>query len=134
MNTLLADAILVLHAAFVLFVVLGLPAIWIGAWLNRPFARNRWFRGLHLAAIGIVVLEVLVGVMCPLTVWENALRGVAQDQGFIQRWIHAWLYWNLPNWIFGVAYTAFGALVALTWWLVPPRRASRSRAPPSPPR
>jgi hypothetical protein len=122
MDAWLADAILVIHAAFVLFVVGGLPAIWIGAALGRPFARNRWFRGAHLAAIGFVVAEAVAGVMCPLTVWEDALRGHASDQGFIQRWIHAWLFWDWPAWVFTALYVAFGVLVALTWWRVPPRR------------
>src|SRR5215213_9610789 len=107
----LADAILVVHAAFVLFVLLGLPAIWIGAALGRRFAFNPWFRGLHLAAIAFVVLESIAALMCPLTAWENALRGVPQDQGFIQRWLHAWLFWNLPGWIFTAGYAGFGALV-----------------------
>ena len=130
MGPLAADAILVVHAGFVLFVVLGLPAIWIGAALGRPFAVNPWFRGAHLAAIGFVVAESLAGIMCPLTVWEGALRGDASGEGFIQRFIHAWLYWRLPDWVFTTAYVAFGALVALTWWRVPPRRrASRGRGP-----
>ena len=134
MDAALADAILVVHAAFVIFVVAGLPATWIGAALGRRFARNPWFRGLHLAAIAFVVAESLAGVMCPLTVWEDALRGVPGEQGFIQRWIHAWLFWNLPGWFFTAAYTAFGLLVALTWWWIPPRRRDRGPAPPSPPR
>ena len=66
--------------------------------------------------------EVLLGVMCPLTMWEAALRGDTSGQGFIQRWIHAWLFWDLPPWIFGVAYLTFGALVAWTWVRFPPRR------------
>ena len=135
MDALLADAILLVHAAFVLFVVAALPATWIGAALGRPFAFNPWFRGLHLAAIAYVVAEALAGIICPLTLWEDALRGAASEKGFIQRWVHAWLFWNWPAWVFTAIYTAFGALVALTWWLVPPRRAaSRGRAPPSPPR
>ena len=122
MNALLADAILVVHAAFVIFVVGALPAIWIGAALGRPFAVNPWFRGLHLAAIAFVVAEALAGVICPLTLWENALRGEVTDRGFIQRWVHAWLFWNWPAWVFTAIYVAFGLLVALTWWRVPPRR------------
>jgi hypothetical protein len=122
MNAFLADVILVLHAGFVLFVVGGLAATWIGAALGLAFARNRWFRGIHLAAIGFVVAEVLVGMMCPLTVWEAALRGEVADQGFLQRWIHAWLFWDWPAWVFATIYVAFGSLVAITWWLVPPRR------------
>ena len=129
----LADAILVVHAAFVLFVVLGLPATWVGLALDRPFARNPWFRNLHLGAIGFVIAETLLGIVCPLTEWENALRGAPTGEGFIQRWIHAWLFWRAPAWVFASAYVAFGVLVAATWWKWPPRpRESRERS--SPPR
>ena len=118
----LADAILVVHAAFVLFVVGGLVATWIGLARGMAFARNRWFRGLHLAAIAYVVLEAILGVVCPLTAWENALRGESSESGFIQRWVHTWLFWNWPPWVFTILYVAFGALVAATWWRFPPRR------------
>jgi hypothetical protein len=120
--TFIADAILVAHAAFVVFVVAALPAIWIGAALGKRFAFNPWFRGAHLAAIAFVVAESVLGFMCPLTIWEDALRGSASDEGFIQRWIHAWLYWTWPAWVFTAIYAAFGAAVALTWWRLPPRR------------
>lgn len=128
----MADLILVVHAGFVLFVVGGLAAIWIGIALGMPFARDPWFRGFHLAAIAFVALESLLGFMCPLTVWEDALRGNTGGEGFIQRWIHAWLFWSWPAWVFTSIYVAFGALVAATWWLFPPgarSRASPSRAP-----
>lgn len=118
----LADLILVVHAAFVLFVVGGLVATWVGAAFGFPFARNRWFRGIHLTAIAFVVAESLLGFMCPLTVWEGALRGTTGDEGFIQRWVHAWLFWNGPAWVFNAIYVGFGAAVALTWWLIPPQR------------
>lgn len=118
----MADAVLVVHAAFVLFVVGGLLATWAGLALGARFARNRWFRGLHLAAIGLVVLEALLGMACPLTIWEDALRGRAGGEGFLQRGIHAWLYWRAPAWVFTTAYVAFGLLVAATWWRFPPRR------------
>jgi hypothetical protein len=117
-----ADAILLAHAAFVLFVVLALPAIWIGAACGARFAFNRWFRAVHLAAIAFVVAESLVGMACPLTAWEDALRGETSSEGFIQRWIHAWLYWNAPAWVFATLYAAFGLLVAWTWARIPPRR------------
>jgi hypothetical protein len=128
----LADLVLVVHALFVVFVVGGLLATWIGLAMGRPFARSRWFRGLHLAAIAFVVAETLLGYACPLTLWEAALRGDTSGQGFLQRWIHAWLFWNLPPWVFTVAYTAFGALVAGTWWLWPPTRAPGPSSPPPP--
>ena len=121
---LLADAILVLHGAFVLFIVGGLAAIWIGIALKKRFAYNPYFRATHLAAIAFVTLETLLGFMCPLTIWEDALRGEASRDGFIERWIHAWLYWSAPPWVFTTIYVAFALLVAWTWVRHPPRRYS----------
>ena len=118
----LADLVLLAHFAFVAFVVGGLAAVWIGAARNRPWCRNPWFRGLHLAAIGFVVVESLLGYACPLTVWEDALRGTRAEAGFIQRWVGAVLYWNAPTWLFTALYVAFGALVGWTWVRIPPRR------------
>ena len=131
MSAAIADAILVVHAAFVIFVVAGLPATWIGIALGKSWAFNPWFRGAHLAAIGFVAVETLLGYMCPLTSWENALRGDASQQGFIERWVHAWLFWRAPSWAFATAYVTFGAIVAATWWRWPP---TRGRAPSRPPR
>lgn len=73
---LLADLVLIIHFLYVLFVVGSLPVIWLGAWLRLTFVRNPWFRYLHLAAILFVVAESLLGVVCPLTAWENTLRRV----------------------------------------------------------
>lgn len=124
-----ADAILAVHAAFVLFVVGGLLAVWIGIAARRPFAYDPWFRGLHLAAIAFVALESLLGYACPLTTWESALRGVRSDEGFIARAVHAWLFWDLPPWVFTATYVGFAALVAATWWRHPPRRREAPGAP-----
>jgi len=118
----LADAILVAHAAFVLFVVGGLAAIWIGIAAHKRFAYNPWFRGAHIAAIAFVAAESLLGFMCPLTIWEDQLRGNVDGPGFIQRWIHAWLFWDVPGWMFTPVYVAFLLLVAWTWVRHPPRR------------
>jgi uncharacterized membrane protein YeaQ/YmgE (transglycosylase-associated protein family) len=56
---------------------------------------------------------------------ENALRARAGQggyaQGFIADWVHALLFWQAPLWAFSLIYTAFGAVVALTWWRYPPR-------------
>ena len=122
-SSMLADLVLFLHAVFVIFVVGGLAMIWIGLALGQPFARNRAFRSLHLAAIGIVAAESLLGIACPLTAWEDALRGSAGGRGFIARFTHAWMFWDAPPWAFELAYVAFAAVVALTWWRWPPRRS-----------
>jgi hypothetical protein len=118
----LADFVLLIHAAFVLFVVGGLVATWVGAALEKRWARNPVFRGLHLAAIAFVVAQSVLGYACPLTIWEDALRGAATGEGFIERGVRALLYWSAPPWVFTAAYAAFGALVAATWWRIPPGR------------
>jgi Protein of Unknown function (DUF2784) len=116
-----ANAVLYLHAAFVLFVVGGLLAIWIGAARGYRWSADPWFRGAHLAAIAIVIGEAWLGIPCPLTVLEDSLRGTPSAQGFIARWVDDLLFWNLPTWFFTVMYSAFGVSVAWTWIRFPPR-------------
>ena len=123
-----ADVVLFVHFAFVLFVVGGLGAIWVGAAFSRPFVRSYAFRAAHLAAICFVALEAAAGIVCPLTVWEDALRGNASETSFIARWVHRLMFYNLPEWVFTVIYVAFAAVVALTFWLVPPKRRARDTA------
>ncbi len=118
----LADLILVVHFSFVLFVTGGLLLVWLGALLDWRWIRNRWFRLAHLAAIAFVAFEALVGVMCPLTVWEDALRGIHDERSFVARWIHRVMFYEWPEWVFTVAYVAFAVIVIATYWLVPPRK------------
>lgn len=123
---LFADAILILHVLFVAFVVVGLMAVYAGYFLNWQWVRHRVFRLLHLGAIGYVVIQAWLGVVCPLTTWEMALRaeaGAATYSGsFIQYWLHSLLYLELPAWVFVVVYTLFGSLVLASWFVVKPRR------------
>jgi len=122
----IADTILVVHALFVLFVVGGFVLILLGA-RRWGWVRNRTFRILHLAAIAFVTAEALLGVTCPLTVWEDALRGVGTERSFIGRWVARFLYYDFPEWVFAIAYCVFTAGVIGAWWLVPPQvRSSRS--------
>jgi polyferredoxin len=127
MRALAADLILIVHFAFVSFVVGGLAATWIGAGLHWRWVRRLWFRVAHLAAICFVAGEAVLGVMCPLTVWEDALRGRSGETAFIARWVHRVMFYDLPEWVFTAAYVLFALVVALTWWLVPPRRRQQER-------
>jgi hypothetical protein len=117
----LADAILALHVAIAAFIVLGLPVIWIGAAFGWRWVRNPWFRYAHLGAIGFVAAEALVGVTCPLTVLEDALRGIHEPRSFVGRWLAWILFYHAPEWIFTTVYVAYAAITGLTLALVPPR-------------
>lgn len=123
---LLADAILVIHVLFVLFVVLGLFAIYLGRIFKWSWVRNRLFRIAHVLAIGVVVLLSWIGVICPLTIWEMGLREKAGDAtysgSFIQHWLHTLLYYSAPEWVFTTLYTVFGSLVLASWFVVRPNK------------
>jgi hypothetical protein len=123
----LADAVLVLHAGFVVFILGGLVLIWLGGWLRWRWVRNYRFRLAHLAAIVFVALEAVVGIACPLTVLEDWLRnGPEQAGGFIERWLHRLLYWDFEPWIFTATYLGFAAIVLATFLLFPPIRRNRA--------
>ncbi len=121
-----ADAVLVLHVAVVLFIVGGLPLILTGAWRGWHWVRGWTFRLLHLAGIGYVALQAWWGVACPLTVLESWWRLQAGEgayqRSFIEDWLQRLLFWEAPAWVFVAVYSAFGALVLLAWWWVPPGR------------
>ncbi len=61
------DAVLLLHAALVLFVVGGVILIVVGNVRHWRWVNHWWLRLLHLACIVIVVAESWLGITCPLT-------------------------------------------------------------------
>lgn len=68
----LADAVLVLHLAFILFVVLG-------GWLVAIRPKLIW---LHLPVVAWGALVELMGLTCPLTPLENWLRDRGGETGY----------------------------------------------------
>ena len=120
----LADLLLITHFLFVAFVVVSVPLIALGGVRNWKWVRNFWFRLLHLFAIAFVAGESLIGVFCPLTVWEQELRrrsgGAAYEGSFIEHWISRALYWEFAPWVFTVAYVTFAALVLILYRVIPP--------------
>ena len=118
----IADVILVVHFGIVLFIVGGLIAVWIGAGLGWRWVHNRWFRYLHLGAIGFVAAEALLGIACPLTVWEDLARGGVRAESFVGRWVRRVMFYEAPEWVFTVAYVAWTLATLATLRLVPPTR------------
>lgn len=121
----LADIILIIHFLFVLFVVGSLPLIWIGEWMRFEFVRNLRFRLAHIVAILFVVVESFIGMVCPLTLLEDRLRGGENGSNFIQRWLHRILFYDVPEWILTMIYVLFAILVIITFKLLPPRPRKR---------
>jgi len=122
----MADVLLVVHFLIAAFIVGGLLLVWVGAALGWRWVRDPWFRYLHLGAIAFVAAEALLGVMCPLTVLEDMLRGRVPAESFTSRWIGALLYYRAPEWVFTVAYLAWTTATLLTLRWVPPRALRRA--------
>jgi Protein of Unknown function (DUF2784) len=67
-----ADAIVLLHFAFILFVLLG-------AWC---VLRWKWIAWLHVPVFVWGALVEFLGAECPLTPLEQRLRAMAGDDGY----------------------------------------------------
>lgn len=123
----LADLVAVIHALFVLFVVLG-------GWLAL---RWRWLPWLHLPALAWGAAVELGGWICPLTPLENWLRQAGGEAGygtdFIGQYLLPLLYppaltRALQMALGGAVLAANGVIYGLLW-----RRARRPPAPSSTP-
>ncbi len=79
--SLAADAVVLLHGLFILFVVAG---GWLVAW-------RRWIAWLHLPAAVWGALIEFAGWICPLTPLENRLRRAAGEAGYTGGFIEHYL-------------------------------------------
>lgn len=132
MDVVLADVIVVFHFFYVAFCIVGELAILIGAFRKWNWVRNIAFRIVHLCAVVLVAVEAIVGVLCPLTVWEYDLRQSAgqtydASMSFVARIVRSIIFYDFPAWFFTSLYIGFGVLVVLTLVLVRPRRKRKTR-------
>jgi hypothetical protein len=84
-SRILADLIVVLHFAFILFVIFG-------GFLVLKYRRMIW---LHLPAAIWGALIEFAGWLCPLTLLENRLRSASGDHytgGFIEHYLVPIIY------------------------------------------
>ena len=122
----IADLVLALHVAVVVFVVGGLVLIVAGNLRGWRWVNAVWFRLLHAGAIAIVAAQAWLGVACPLTtleMWLRAQAGLATySDSFIGHWLQRSLYFDAPPWVFTLVYTLFALLVVAVWMRFPARR------------
>jgi hypothetical protein len=60
----MAQVILLVHFAIIVFNVLGLVVIPLGAWQRWRIVRIAWLRLLHLAIMAVVAGQALAGCAC----------------------------------------------------------------------
>jgi hypothetical protein len=117
---LLADLVLLAHAAFVVFVVLGGLLVWRwprAAWVHLPVVL--WGAGIEF-----------LGGVCPLTPLENHWRQLAGEQGypggFVEHYVVPTLY---PEGLTRAAQITFGLLVLVINLAIYARAVRQSRRP-----
>ena len=81
LNRLLANAVVVVHGLFIVFVLLGGFLAW----------RWRWVAWLHVPAAAWGVLIEYLGWVCPLTPLENHFRAKAGLEGYSGGFIEHYL-------------------------------------------
>jgi hypothetical protein len=115
----LADLVVVLHLAFVLFVVLG----------GLLALRWRWMPALHLPAAAWGVFVEITGRICPLTPLEQRLRsGVgasAYEGDFVERYLIPIVYPPSLTREVQVALAAFVILVNVAIYTIVWRRRAQ---------
>ena len=123
----LADGVLALHVAVILFNVFGLIAIPLGGWRDWRFVRVAWWRLLHVGALALVAAQALAGQACFLTLWQDALIGAggSAPPPLIMRWVDTLIFWPLPLSFFALLYVVVWLYVLALLWYVPPKWHAR---------
>ena len=67
-----ADSMMVAHLLYIAFVIVG----------GLLAFRARWILWLHVPAVAWAIYVQYIGRVCPLTTWENQLRGLAGGAGY----------------------------------------------------
>lgn len=118
------STVYVIHLLYALAIVIGFILIIIGFFAGWRWIRNFIFRLIHLLMIGIVALESIFNVECPLTWLEYKLMSLDHirhsSMPFIAGMADKVLYYNFPIWLFNAIYIVFGLIVVITWFIIPP--------------
>jgi hypothetical protein len=124
----LADALVTLHALFVVFALLGGALV---AWRPRIAI-------IHLPAAAWAAWVEFTGTICPLTPLENAFRNAAgaagYEGGFVEHYLLPTLYpvglTSRIQVVLGVVVVALNtSLYGLAWWRIRRRRLADAVVP-----
>ena len=125
---LIANLVAAAHIGYFIFVVIGTLAIVAGGWKRWKWIRNPWFRLGHVTAAGIVVIEDIFKLQCPLNTIEWNLRtsaGSAKEAlGGAGALLDQLLRHTLPGSVVHATYWSLGALLVVLLFVVPPRLPS----------
>ena len=114
----LADAVVVVHLAFLAYIPLGGVLTW---W----WPRTVW---AHLAAVAIGVVSITVKFDCPLTTWEQSFRRRGGQRpytnGFVDHYLTGHVY---PHGYDSAVQLVFGGCIAASYVYSYALRRARAR-------
>jgi hypothetical protein len=120
----LADIIVMVHFAWILFMLVGFILTLRGFFYKEFF--NRWlFRMFHLFGIIYVSLLAMMGKYCPLTVWENTLRSrydpnLAYAGSFMIHYVEKLVYPDINPLIIQIPTTFIAVFTIIVFIIRPP--------------
>lgn len=125
-----ADAIIVLHFLYILFMILGFLLTGYALFFREKFF-DRWlFRSLHLLGIFYVASLSILGKYCPLTILENELRlryevSSVYSGSFIVHYLEKLVYPDVNPLVIQIP-TVFLAIFTTVMFIVKPPKKIKS--------
>ena len=122
----LGDILMVLHFAWIVFMLWGFVLTVRGFW--RQAFWDRWvFRTIHVLGILFVAAMPLLDRLCPLTEWEYKLRVMynpnAEYPGsFIVDWLERLIYPDVPIEVVLVPTFSIAGFILLMYIVRPPAK------------
>lgn len=125
----IADSIVMIHFAWILFMITGF-ILTIRGFYHKEFF-DRWlFRTIHFIGIAYVSLLAIMGKYCPLTLWENALRAeygsnLTYPGSFIIQYTERLVYPDINPWIIVIPTIFIAVFTIVVFILKPPAKVKK---------
>ena len=120
MNIIFSEIVLFFHFIVFLFITVSFFLIPFGYFQKWKWVKNKYYRLTHLVLMGIILIETILGFMCPLTILENFLRNNIEVDNNLTQIIHQIMYWNLPNYQFIILYILSFSYLIFLWFFFKP--------------
>src|SRR3989338_4190805 len=122
----LADIIVLMHFAWILFMLWGfILTLW--GFFHKEFFEKWLFRTVNLFGIAYVSLLAIMGRYCPLTIWENALRakydsGLTYPGSFMIYYFEKFVYPDVNPLIIQIPTTFIAVFTVVVFIIRPPAK------------
>tara|TARA_B100000989_G_scaffold296164_1_gene278804 strand:+ start:2389 stop:2751 length:363 start_codon:yes stop_codon:yes gene_type:complete len=101
---LLADLILIIHFFIIIFIISLFALVPYGYYRKWNWVSRKKIRYTHLFLMTLVTIESFIGIICPLTILENHLRGTITNQSFLSKHLSKIIFFNFPSSFFLALY------------------------------